>query len=146
VANLLGVLNSAGEVFSEHEQRLRTALGEAHNRFFEAMDDDFNTAGGLGVIFDLARSCNIYLKAGHPYNRKMLEDVLQFYRGINDFFEILDISTPATLDDEITAIITRRDQARAVKDWAAADRFRDELQAKGIILEDMPHGTRWKRK
>ena len=72
--------------------------------------------------------------------------MLQFYRGINDLFEILDISTPTTLDDEITAIITRRDQARDVKDWAAADRFRDELQARGIILEDTAHGTRWKRK
>ena len=146
VANMLGALNSAGETFSEHEQRLQAALSETKNRYVEAMDDDFNTADGLGIIFDLARSCNIYLKEGHPYDRKILEDVLQFYHGINDLFEILDISTPTTLDDEITAIITRRDQARDVKDWAAADRFRDELQARGIILEDTAHGTRWKRK
>lgn len=146
ITNMFIALGNAGEITGEHEQKLQVALEEAQNRFVEAMDDDFNTADGLGVLFDLARSCNIYLKEGFPYSRELLEEVLQFFREVNDVFEIIEISAPETLDEKITAMISRRDEARTAKDWAAADRIRDELLARGIILEDTPHGTRWKRK
>ncbi len=146
INNLLSALQSAGEASGEHEQALRKALEEAKSRFSEAMDDDFNTADALGVLFDLARSCNIYLNEGYPHNRELLEDVLRFYRGVNDIFEVAEISEPENLDQEIAEKITVRDRARAEKDFATADRIRDELQERGIILEDTPHGTRWKRK
>ncbi len=146
VTNTLCVLGDAGDVLGEHEEKLRASLDEAQTRFVEAMDDDFNTADALGVLFDLARSCNIYLKAAHPFNRNLLEEILRFYRNMNDIFEILDISAPETLDEEISEMISRRDEARTAKDWAAADRIRDELLERDIILEDTPHGTRWKRK
>jgi cysteinyl-tRNA synthetase len=144
--NVLSALGDAGSAAGAHEEKLRPALAEAEARFIEAMDDDFNTADGLGVLFDLARSCNIYLKEGYPYNKDLLEAVLRFYRAVNDIFEILDISTPENLDDDISAMIARRDEARAAKDWAASDRLRDELLERGIIIEDTPHGTRWKKK
>jgi cysteinyl-tRNA synthetase len=146
ITNMFIALGNAGDISGEHEQKLQVALEETQNRFVEAMDDDFNTADGLGVLFDLARSSNIYLKEGFPYSRELLEEVLQFFREVNDVFEIIEISAPETLDEEITAMISRRDEARAAKDWAAADRIRDELLAWDIILEDTPHGTRWKRK
>jgi len=146
ITNMFIALGNAGDISGEHEQKLQVALEETQNRFVEAMDDDFNTADGLGVLFDLARSCNIYLKEGFPYSRELLEEVLQFFREVNDVFEIIEISAPETLDEEITAMISRRDEARAAKDWAAADRIRNELLARDIILEDTPHGTRWKRK
>ncbi|MDW7730397.1 MAG: cysteine--tRNA ligase [Bacillota bacterium] len=146
IVNVLDLLGSAGNSAGESEEKLCNALGNARKRIVEAMDDDFNTADGLGALFDLARSCNIYLKEGFPYNRELLEDVIHFYRDINDVFEILDISVPGKLDEEIAALIVRRDEARAAKDWAAADRIRDELTTRGIVLEDTPHGTRWKRK
>jgi cysteinyl-tRNA synthetase len=146
IANMLDALENAGEISGEHDQNMRSALNEARTRFVEAMDDDFNSADGLGVLFDLARSCNIYLKDGYPYNRALLEEVLQFYRETNDVFEILDISAPETLDHDVAVIIAARDEARTAKDWPTADRLRDELLTRGIILEDTPHGTRWKRK
>lgn len=146
ITNMFIALGNAGDISGAHEQKLQAALEEAQNRFVEAMDDDFNTADGLGVLFDLARSCNIYLKEGFPYSRELLEEALQFFRKVNDVFEIIEISAPETLDEEITAMISRRDEARAAKDWAAADRIRDELLARDIILEDTPHGTRWKWK
>lgn len=145
INNLLSALQSAGDASGEQEQVLQEALQGAQKRFIEALDDDFNTADGLGVLFDLARSCNIYLKEAHPYNRELLEKVLEFYRGVNDVFEVIDLSEPETLDREIAEIISRREQARAQKDFATADRIRDELLVRGIILEDTPHGTRWKR-
>ena len=110
------------------------------------MDDDFNTADALGVIFDLVRSLNVYLNEAHPYNRLLLEDVLSFFREINDIFELVDISGPEALNEELDEMIKQREKARAEKDFATADRIRDDLEARGIILEDTPRGTRWKRK
>ena len=146
VNNLLSALDSAADTEGEKEKVLRKDLKDAKTRFVEAMDDDFNTADALGVIFDLARSINIYLNEAYPYNRELLEEALRYYRDVNDIFELLDISEPESLDDEIADKIARRDKARAEKDFATADQIRDELLERGIILEDTPHGTRWKKK
>ena len=145
-ANLLDALDQAGDSEGKDEEQLRGALNESKERFVKAMDDDFNTADGLGVIFDLARSCNIYLKEAHPYNKELLEEVAQFIGEFNEVFEIIDISAPQSLDSEINEMITRRDEARANKDFTTADQIRDELSSRGIVLEDTPHGTRWKKK
>ncbi len=144
LGNVQSALLGAGETDGEHEQTFKRALGEGRDRFVAAMDDDFNTADGLGALFELARSVNIYLREGHPYNRDLLEEALGFYREVNDIFEVVDLTAPESLDQAVAQRIEERDRARAAKDWAAADRIRDELQAEGIILEDTAHGTRWK--
>ncbi|HED24769.1 MAG TPA: cysteine--tRNA ligase [Firmicutes bacterium] len=146
IVNLVDALSSAGDTATEADVKLQTALEDAKKRFIEAMDDDFNTADGLGVLFELARSSNIYLQEGYPYNRGLLEELLGFYRQANDIFEIVDINEPESLDAEVTAMIARRDEARASKDFKTADRIRDQLLSRGIIIEDTPHGTRWKRR
>jgi cysteinyl-tRNA synthetase len=146
ITNLVDALSSAGDAADEAEDKLKVALEGAGKRFIEAMDDDFNTADGLGVLFELARSCNIYLQEGYPYNRDLLEKVLQFYRETNGLFEIVDIMEPESPDAEVTDMITRRDEARASRDFETADRIRNELSSRGIIIEDTAHGTRWKRR
>ncbi len=146
IDNLLAALEGAAAQEGVGEKKLQADLKEAKERFVNAMDDDFNTADALGVIFDLTRSCNIYLKENHPYNQGLIGEVLQFYHDFNAIFEVLEISEKQELDDEISTLIARRDEARAAKDWATSDRIRDELAAKGIVLEDTPHGTRWKKK
>ncbi|MDY6826473.1 MAG: cysteine--tRNA ligase [Bacillota bacterium] len=146
IINLVGALSSAGNEAAEAEDKLKAALEDAGKRFIEAMDDDFNTADGLGVLFELARSCNIYLQEGYPHNRGLLEKVLQFYREANELFEIVDITEPESLDAEVAAMIARRDEARASRDFETADHIRDELSSRGIIIEDTAHGTRWKRR
>jgi cysteinyl-tRNA synthetase len=146
IDNLQAAVEDASSQSGGAEKKLKAALAEARERFKAAMDDDFNTADALGAVFDLARSCNIYLKEGYPFNRVMLQDILEFYLDFNDIFEVLDLSGPENLDAEVSALIAKRDQARAAKDWVTSDAIRDELFARGIILEDTPHGTRWKSK
>jgi cysteinyl-tRNA synthetase len=143
---MLNAADDASHAETGYEDKLDSALESAKKRFSEAMDDDFNTADSLGVIFDLARSCNVYLREGHPYNRDLLDKVIAFYREINEIFEILDLEEPRLLDDQISGLIKKRDEARAAKDFVSADQIRDKLAGQGIILEDTPHGTRWKRK
>jgi len=147
IDNLQIALGEAGPAgAANQDERLQTALEQARLAFHDAMDDDFNTANALASLFELARQCNIYLKDSYPYHRELLEAVLDFYRETNMILDLLEIKQPETPGQEIMEAIARRDQARKNKDWAEADRIRDELLRRGIILEDTPHGTRWKRK
>ena len=126
--------------------RLGAALEKARERFLQAMDDDFNTADGIAALFELAREGNSYLKENYPYDAGLLEDVLSFYREVNEILEIVALDTREALAEEIREAIRQREEARRRKDWATADRIREELLEKGIILEDTPHGVRWKRR
>lgn len=145
INNLHNALNEARQSSGEHEKNLSEALEVSQKSFIKAMDDDFNTADAMGVLFDLARKSNLYLKEAHPYNRELLERVLAFYRACNEVLEVIDISEPEALDDNISALIAERNEARKMKDFSTADRIRGELESRGILLEDTPHGTRWKR-
>ncbi len=146
IDNFLVAQDGAATRQDQGEEKLLADLKEAKARFISAMDDDFNTAEALGVVFDLARSCNIYLKENHPYNMELISEALNFYRDFNGIFEVLEIPEKQELDNEVSALIARRDKARENKEWATSDKIRDELAARGIVLEDTPHGTRWKRK
>jgi cysteinyl-tRNA synthetase len=130
------------------------AGGEAfEGRFREAMDDDFNTPEALAVLFDLAREIN-RLKEIDIVAASALGGVLRELGGIlgilqDDPEAYLRGGAPAEegalTDEVIDAMIQARIDARTAKDWPEADRIRDELQAAGIILEDGPQGTTWRR-
>lgn len=147
--NLSRALPASRRDTEEGGDQLRQSIAAARERFIEAMDDDFNTAGALAALFELAREANIYLNGDHPHSRKLLEECLAFYGETNALFDILELREPdelEELDEELRQMIARREEARRRKDWATADRIREELLARGIILEDTPHGVRWKRK
>ncbi len=122
------------------------ALAKFRERFAEAMDDDFNTAGAVAVLFELAREANLYLKQNYPYQKEVVQDILQFYREVNEILDIIDFNSGPEIEKKILEAITARELARKNKDWEVADRIREELLAGGIILEDTPHGVRWKQK
>jgi cysteinyl-tRNA synthetase len=116
-------------------------LAQFKESFITAMDDDFNAANGLTVIYELVKWVNIYLEATPD------TDVLKQVRSL--LIELLDIFgisfTTELIDHEIEQLITERNQARQNKNFNRADEIRDFLKAQGIELLDTKDGTRFKR-
>jgi cysteinyl-tRNA synthetase len=109
--------------------------------FRDAMDDDFDTPAGLAVLFDLVREANIAIDTGRDDAAALVATV----REIAGALGIEPHDDVAELDDEIRELVERRDEARARRDFAEADRLRDQLRERGIVLEDTPDGTVWRR-
>lgn len=126
--------------------------------FVKVMDDDLNTAGAVGQIFEKIRKINRILdasRASEGNKRAVLarerEELLKMatvmgilQRTPEQFFEEMPQKKIEIDAAEIERLIAQRAEARARKDWATADRIRDQLKAKGIILEDGPEGTTWR--
>ena len=118
--------------------------------FLAAMDDDFDTPAALAFVFDLVRRANTALDAGDtPAVASLLATVRElagsFGLDIDDGDRAVTSGTASAADAEIDALVVARDEARARRDFAEADRIRDELKARGITLEDGPGGTTWHR-
>jgi cysteinyl-tRNA synthetase len=131
-----------------------TAAGEPYaGRFYAAMDDDFNTPGALAVLFDMvhnlnrAREDDVQQAAALASSLRYLAGILGILqRDSDDYLKETVSSGDGGLDDAaIEALIEQRNNARANKDWAEADRIRDELKNQGIVLEDGAGGTGWRR-
>lgn len=117
-----------------------------HQKDFEAaMNDDFNTANAITVIFDLAKDANLYLEEKQTNS----EVISSFQEMITKLLDVLGITLSEEkeelLDEEIDALISERNEAREAKNFERADEIRDLLQEKNIILEDTHQGVRWKR-
>ncbi len=119
-------------------------------RFNEAMDDDLNTPEALAVLFELARDVN-RARDEDPAQARQLAATLRQLGGILGLLQddpehyLHSLSGGAPETDQIEALIAQRNAARAAKNWAEADRIRDELTAQGIVLEDGSEGTSWRR-
>ena len=126
-------------------------LADYRARFTEAMDDDFNTAGALGVLFEFNREVNSLLASGEPVGRATLAAIDGLYRDLGE--EVLGLipdplpqqASAGLTDALVRLLIELRQEAREKKDWARADAIRSRLAEIGIILEDGPEGTRWRR-
>ncbi|GFR34908.1 cysteine--tRNA ligase [Thermobrachium celere] len=144
ISNLEHVIDvSKYENLKEEEKEFSNKLVEYKNRFIEVMDDDFNTADAISVIFDMVRdiNSNISVESSKEIARKALDMI----RDLGSPLAILQKSTKENLDEEIERLIQERQKARKEKNYALADKIRDELKQRGIILEDTPQGVRWKR-
>lgn len=119
-------------------------ISQFNQQFEDAMDDDFNTANAISVLFDLTKEANLYLQ-GKQTSTKVIE---AFQTKISSLMEVLGVQIKQEkelLDKEIDALLQERVEARMNRDFNRADEIRDSLKEKGIILEDTPQGTRWKR-
>lgn len=139
----------------KHRQTITAELGEntdewlvkiadIRTQFEEAMNDDFNTANAISVLFELARLANLYLTESNTASEVLAQFVATF-DSIGNVLGIVFAIDEELLDEEIDALIEERIQARKNRDFARSDEIRDQLQAMGIILEDTRQGTRWKR-
>ncbi|MCT8976532.1 cysteine--tRNA ligase [Clostridium sp. CX1] len=139
--NLLGEV-SLDNMTSTEEEYIKK-LNSYKEKYIEKMDDDFNTADAISVIFDLAREINT--NVGTSSSKELVEYSLDLIRELGEPLGILQVSKRGNLEEEIERLIEQRQQARKNKDWALSDKIRDDLKAQGIILEDTPQGVRWKR-
>ena len=135
-------LNSSHYQASDEEIHA-AVLEEFEERFVKEMDDDFNAANGITVVYELAKWLN--LASEDPET-----DLALLAAGLAKFSEWLTIFgiyfvSEELLDEEIEQLINERIAARKAKDFARSDQIRDELKEQGIILEDTPQGTRWRR-
>jgi cysteinyl-tRNA synthetase len=125
-------------------------VADARSAFEVALADDLNTAGALGVVFDLVRTLNAAIDAGEVGEG----DVPAIRDAFDAFDRVLGVvalrraeeARPPVPVAEIERLIAERRAARARRDFAAADRIRGELDTQGVLLEDTAGGTRWKRK
>ncbi len=126
--------------------------GKAVEKFYKAMDDDFNTPEALSSLFDLAKDINRY-RQNEPQKAEQAAASLKFLAaqlGLlqqkpDDFLKAGQSQQGGLSDDEIEDLIAQRNAARASKDWAESDRIRDDLKMQGIILEDNAGQTSWRR-
>tara|TARA_Y100000294_G_scaffold177206_2_gene201843 strand:+ start:5 stop:628 length:624 start_codon:yes stop_codon:yes gene_type:complete len=129
---------------------LTAKVASARKGFAEMMAADLNTPGALGVMFELVRAVNAAIDAGQIG----ADDVTAIRDAFDGFDRVLGVISVRRADDAappvpvegIEKCIDARKAARARRDFGEADRIRDELAERGIVLEDSAQGTRWKRK
>ncbi|WP_035292600.1 cysteine--tRNA ligase [Clostridium sp. KNHs214] len=142
VSNLENLLEEVKiENILPEEKKFEDTLKGLKNRYIEKMDDDFNTADGITVIFDLVKEINLNVSVNS--SKELVKKSLDLIRELGAPLGILQKSTKTKLENEIEKLIEDRQKARKEKNWALADEIRDNLSKRGIVLEDTPQGVRW---
>ena len=127
------------------EAALADTFESYRQRFDEAMDDDFNTANAISVLFELVRAINIATADENQPTKAGAQACLDMVHEFTDVLGLLYSRKEESLDEKVEQMIADRQAARAAKNWAEADRIRDELKAMGIELKDTKQGVQWKK-
>jgi cysteinyl-tRNA synthetase len=133
------------DISNKDSHQFSAEKNEFTNRFHEAMQDDFNTPVALAVLFDLAREINKTHNPTFALTLKSLGQLLGLLEKDPEMFFQQQANKEVIQPTEIEQLIALRNDARAQKNWTEADRIRQELEQKGVLIEDSPAGTRWKR-
>ena len=143
--NMDFALQNAVEEAGEKDAEIIAAIDSKKDKFIEAMEDDLNTGEALGAIFELVKELNLNVNDG-VQSKALVEYAIKVFDELMNVLGLLyNRNAEKSLDDEIEALIQARNDARKAKNWAEADRIRDELKAQGIVLEDTPQGVKWHR-
>ena len=134
------IKNASDDIVDDKE--IIEQINSRRQQFIDAMDDDLNTADGIAAVFDLVKDINTKI-LDKPVSKGTCQAAADLFDELCDVLGILYNRKSNDLDSEIEALIEQRQEARKNKDWATADKIRDELKAKGIILKDTPQGVTW---
>ena len=127
------------------DEKLIEKLEQSKKIYTDSMDDDFNTAGALGGVFEAVSAVNVHLTEHTEIDKDTLTQALSYFNSLNEVFGFFGSEQKQDEACEIEKLIEQRTEARKNKNWALSDQIRDELAARGIIIEDTPQGTRWKK-
>ena len=143
INNLENLINEVSrEKMDENEQKYLDSLDKYRQKYIEKMDDDFNTADAITVLFELSKDINTNVTI--ESSKELATKALELFRELGQPLGLLQKSTQVSLEDEIEELIKQRQEARKNKDFALADKIRDDLKARGIVLLDTPQGVRWR--
>lgn len=140
--NLKHRIAASAELTANNQEWL-AKIAAIHSQFIKEMDDDFNTANGVSVLFDLSKLSNLYLMEKNT-SAKVIRSFLNEFEIL---FGVLGLSLTdeELLDEEVEELIEKRAQARKERNFKLADEIRDQLKEMNIVIEDTPQGIRWKR-
>ena len=131
------------EAITGAEEEELAAFDALREKFEAAMDDDFNTADAISVIFEMVKRANITVT--EESSKAYITRVKELLEKLLDVLGLLSERKEENLDARVEALIAERQTARKEKNFARADEIRNELTAMGILLEDTKEGVKWKR-
>ena len=139
--------NAAEGPMTPEQQAFADGLGRYRERFVEAMDDDFNTADAISVIFELVREANAVTAADRQPTRAVAKAALDMLKELEGVLGLVygDEGGDDELAAQVEALIEARAQAKKEKNYAEADRIRDHLKDMGIAIMDTKQGVQWKK-
>ena len=137
-------LDNAAEDALPGDDELIKQLLKHKTKFIASMDDDLNTADAITAVFELTSDINIRLLGGNA-SRGAIAFAAELFDELTGVLGLLYNRKADTLDSEVESLIAQRAEARKSKNWAEADRIRDELKSMGIVLEDTPQGVKWSK-
>lgn len=137
-------LKNAVDAEHDGDKAIIDGFDKYREQFISAMDDDLNTADAIASIFELVRDINTNVVGKTP-SKALVEGAIAMFDELTGVLGLVYNRKTETLDSDVEALIEARTNARKEKNWAEADRIRDQLKKMGIVLEDTAQGVKWHR-
>ena len=137
-------LKNASDAEHDGDKAIVDGFDKYREQFISAMDDDLNTADAIASIFELVRDINTNVVGKTP-SKALVEGAIAMFDELTGVLGLVYNRKIETLDSDVEALIEARTNARKEKNWAEADRIRDQLKEMGIGLEDTAQGVKWHR-
>lgn len=134
------IKNAKSDIADDEE--ILALIESRKEQFINSMDDDLNTADGIAAVFDLVSDINTKI-INKDVSKNVCQKAADMFDELTGVLGLVYNRKSNDINDDIEKLIEERQQARANKDWATADRIRDELKAQGITLKDTPQGVTW---
>jgi len=126
----------------EQDDEILNVLNGRKTQFIDAMDDDLNTADAISALFELAKDINIKLSSNIIITKYLVSNLTMLFDELCGVLGLLEDKKQHSIDSEIQELVEKRNLARKNKDYKTSDAIRDELSARGVIIEDSPQGVK----